>query len=117
MKIIKDNKIFYKCFTCKKIKKKEFFYKYKNSRCKECCKILYKENKAKNETYYIKNKEKIKKYYEDNKVNFREYYIKNIDKYKLRAKEWKERNPDKVRSQKRKERLKSFEYKPKKELW
>ena len=114
MKIIKSYKVFYKCFTCKKIKLPKFFYVGHTSKCKECIKNDYKNNKSTRKTYYLKNKEKIKKYYEENKDRL---YTTKSDKIKMRTKIWKKNNPDKVRKYKRKEHLREARDIGKNSLW
>ena len=94
MKIIKSNKVFYKCFTCRKID--------------------YENNKNTRKIYYLKNKEKIKKYYEENKDRL---YTTKSDKIKMRTKIWKKNNQDKVRKYKRKEHLREARDIGKNSLW
>ena len=107
MRIIKNNTLFYKCFTCKKIKDPSKFYKNKSYRCKLCFKEFYKINKENKLTYYQKNKGKILKKYRENKLKLSQYYFDNSDKIKKRVYEWKLNNKDKVRRYKRKARLRS----------
>ena len=114
MKILKSNKVFYKCFTCKKIKLPQFFYVGHTSKCKECRKIDYENNKSTRKIYYLKNKEKIKKYYEENKDKL---YTAKSDMIKIRTKIWKKNNQDKVRKYKRKEKLREASDIGKNSLW
>ena len=62
MKIIKSNKVFYKCFTCKKIKLPKFFYVGHTSKCKECRKIDYENNKSTRKIWKKNNQDKVRKY-------------------------------------------------------
>lgn len=118
MKIIKQNKLFYKCFTCKKVKNISEFYKNKSSRCKLCFKADYENKKGKSETYYQKNKEKIKEKYQQNKFEISKYYFENSEKIKKRVYDWKQRNKDKVRVYKLKEKMRSDnDIKKKTSLW
>ena len=107
MKITKNNKLFYKCYSCKKIKSTSEFYKNKSYRCKLCFKEHYK-----------KNKEIIKKRYEKNKSKISKYYYENSEKIKKRVYDWKQKNKDKVRVYKLKEKLRSSsDIKKKSSLW
>lgn len=118
MKIIKNNLLFYKCYSCKKIKSTSEFYKNKSYRCKLCFKEHYKKNKKKLNTYYQKNKEIIKKRYEKNKSKISKYYYENSEKIKKRVYDWKQENKDKVRVYKLKEKLRSSsDIKKKSSLW
>jgi hypothetical protein len=82
------------CKTCKIEKCIEDFHK-KQSRCKECAKIKYLENKEdilrKTNEYYHSNKDL-------NREKRRDYYHKNKEVLRPKMNEWKKDNKDKIKS-------------------
>jgi len=81
------------CKTCNVEKSIEDFHK-KQSRCKECLKVKYLENKEeilkKTNEYYHSNKEL-------NREKRREYYHKNKEILRPKMNKWKKDNKDKVK--------------------
>lgn len=95
------------CNTCNIEKSVDDFYK-KHSRCKECTKIHYKENKEKiieqTNKYYHSNidisREKRREYYHLNKdeliPKMRKWKEDNKDSLKISNKEWYDKNKDSI---------------------
>ena len=123
------------CTKCNEIRPLEEFCRHKDglggrvSQCKDCKKILYKENRTaireKQKSYYqencehikkhvknyrLKNKEDIKRkdkqYYEKNKERLKEYkhqhYIQNKEHYQELNSKWYEENKQQINAYKRK---------------
>jgi len=100
-----------KCTKCGEVKSLDEFTNDKKgkhgkaSRCKDCDKIYYQDNREnklkKAKEYYEGNKEKRKKYIEENKKtikkNRKEYTAKNKEYIKKRQQKYREKNKESIK--------------------